>query len=210
MSSLFKRVVQSAGLMLACFSFNAAALTIDSFTGVTTQMEVTFTDVNDGVQVDFGFTPGSIEGDITGIWLGLDDALFNPSNVSANDISVIAPEDFQISVNVTEEDLFSGSRNLNGEGGFALQFDLDLSVFQENRRGSDRFNFLSLLISTENLEASHFDAAGARIQSIAGGGSSKLAGGVTPDVAAVPVPAAIYMFATALFGFFGLRRKQRA
>ena len=192
-----KKMVQiTLGLCLLVVSSYSSALQITSFTGDTVTMEINLSDTSEGVQIDFSFVSGSLTGDITGVWLGIDDTKFDPSGIQESDIEVMT-DGFDYEVLFGEGgDLYTQYANLNGEKGYALSFDLDFAVIQESSN-TNVFDFLTIVITTDGLMASHFDAFGARVQSIVGGteGSAKLAG----TAAAVPIPASLVLFGSALF-----------
>src|SRR5687768_8843065 len=103
--------------------------TINEFTGDDAQMTVTIRDEAPGVTAEWNFTATSTNtGDITGVWLGIADSLFDPADISASDVTILStlPDGVTYTVHIgTAEDLqnLGGGVNLEGQNGFALLFD---------------------------------------------------------------------------------------
>ena len=177
-----------AGLMgLSAQSAIAASFTLNAFTGDDAKMFVDVTNLSPvGVEIKTGFTNDSANtGDITGFWLGLKDNSFDPAQILNTHITVLGlPTGVTYSFKRDMLNLGNGI-NLNGAGDYALTFDLDIGLAQQDRRSNDIIRSLTINIATTGLQAAHFDAFGARLQTTTGtSGSSKLAGSATP----VPEP----------------------
>src|SRR5688572_30100765 len=89
-----RKGILGAILALAfAYSANAAVITINEFTGDDAQMTVTIQDqAPTGVTAQWSFSAASANtGDITGVWLGITDSAFNPSLISAGDVSIVSP-----------------------------------------------------------------------------------------------------------------------
>ena len=125
--------------LLACYgaTANALLISIDEFTGDNAQMLVEILNAApSGITAEWSFSGSSANtGDITGVWLGIADSLFNPSAVSASDVSVLTLLPTGVTYTVAIGSAASlqnlgGGVNLNGESGFALLFDFDLALAQ--------------------------------------------------------------------------------
>lgn len=186
----------------------AASFTLNEFTGDNAQMFVDVTNLSSGgVEIKTGFTANSANtGDITGFWLGLKDNIFDPAQILNTHIAVLGlPSTVTYSFRRDMLNLGNGI-NLNGSGGYALTFDLDIGLAQQDRRSNDIINSLTINIATTGLQADYFDAFGARLQTTTGtSGSSKLAGGATP----VPEPTTMALMGMGLAGLGWTRRKNR-
>lgn len=198
------------------FNANAVVITINEFTGDDAQMNVTILDAApSGVTAEWTFTAGSANtGDITGVWLGITDSVFNPSSILASQVSVLSglPAGTSYTVHIgsaTDLQSIAPGVTLEGAAGFALLFDFDLALSQNESQGggNDIITSLKVGMSTAGLTAAMFDAAGARLQSSTGPeGSSKLAGGITVNVAE-PTTLALLGAGLLLAGGFASRRK---
>ena len=190
---------------------NAALIVVDDFTGADTQMNVNITNrLGDGVSVDLGFTAESANtGDITGVWLGLDDSLFDPANIDVSDIVItsLLPAGVSYSVAISDSINLGGGVNLTGENGYIFQFDLDLSLVQNDLQQNDIIDSLAFDIITAGLDESYFDSAGVRLQSVGPNGqdSAKLAG----SIVLIPEPGIISLLGAGLIGLGFARRKTK-
>jgi len=217
------------GLTAAAFcvaSTNALAtmaFMIDEFTGDDAQMYVNVTTTDPGVVINTGFTTASANtGDITGFWVGIDDSAFNPAAILESHISLSGlPSGVTYSVDLSGVLDLGGGVQLTGENGFAVAFDLDIGLSQnDDLGGNDIIDSLTINVATPGLLETHLDAFGARLQSVGDDqeGSSKLAGSggtFIPDDPGsdipLPVPGPV-----ALLGLGGLmlgwqmKRKSRA
>jgi hypothetical protein len=209
-----KLIALSATGVLAFYGASAHAIqiTLDEFTGDSAQMLVEILDAApSGVTAEWSFTSDSaFTGDITGVWLGIVDALFDPSVIGASDVSVLTvlPDGVSYVVTIGSSiDLGSGV-NLTGESGFALLFNFDLALKQQDAPPVNSIiTNLLVGISTSGLTANVFDAAGARLMTTNGPeGSSKLAGGT---VVQIPEPTSLSLLGAGLLiaGLFGRRRR---
>jgi hypothetical protein len=199
------------GWVFAC-NAHAVVITIDEFTGDDAQMNVTILDEAPGVTAEWAFTASSANtGDITGVWLGIIDSTFNPTSISASEVTILSdlPTGVSYTVHIGSSIDFGGI-NLTGESGFALMFDFDLALTQGDAPpGNEIISNLKVGIGTAGLTADMFDAAGARLQTVgaSGDGSSKLAGGI---IATVPEPTTLSLLgAGLLLAGFAARRKSR-
>ena len=176
MESFIKRII-AATAFFGMFAGTANAdLIITEFTGDDLEMQFIFTDLGDGsVQIDVSITPDSVEtGDIRAVWLGIDDSLFDASQILASEVTV-TPGDFDL-INPATIDL-GGGDNLEGGSGIYFDFDLDIAL-QQDLNPDQSITALTINISTDGLLASYFNEAGARVRSSTGDdGSSKLIGG---------------------------------
>jgi hypothetical protein len=183
--------LMTAVLGLASISVNAAWIeSADVTSGVSL--------ANEGQSISFSFTPGVVEK----LWWSNDG---NPGDFANQNASTIAAEINEVfganTVNFATDFVDQGNFNGGDAGAISL---------------NNSFNFLAIHLGTNELffkllspvkEFSIFDIVGSRRN---GAGLSNFRAFDTTPPNAVPVPAAVWLFGSALAGLVGTsRRKQK-
>lgn len=201
---ILKSILYGLGLMASLISFSSFATVIDfqqleQNTGGPFRVAVgTNTYLEDGFQIDYlgnrpsdGFySLGTLDSRYTG-----STALFNNTPDGLTELTKVGGGTFDLfSIDLANMDgaLF-GDVTFTTDSGYSQTFTSDGSslsqtfLFDAGFLGATSVSWIQTL---SYLEFHQFD-------------------NINIDVSAVPIPAAVFMFAPALLGFFGLRRKAK-